>query len=127
MEGDQFCSQQKEDYQIFIQAFVIRFLKAVQTAFLVYIIERAKKCLDFSATIYIVHLFICIMYGGWPSSFTWWIVNIAGLAIMALLGEYLCIRRELQDIPINRYRPSQLEYPTPAFLDEPGSRLDQRW
>ncbi|KAE9467815.1 hypothetical protein C3L33_00280, partial [Rhododendron williamsianum] len=71
------------------------------------LIERAKKCLDFSATLYIIHLLICIMYGGWPSSITWWVVNGTGVAVMALLGEYLCIRRELREIPISRYRSSK--------------------
>jgi len=75
-----------------------------RAGYLLYLIERAKKCIDFSATLYIIHLVICICYGGWPSSFTWWIINIAGLALMALLGEYLCIRCELQEIPIPRYR-----------------------
>ncbi|XP_075510512.1 uncharacterized protein LOC142546595 [Primulina tabacum] len=72
--------------------------------FSLYLVERAKKCLDFSATVYITHLFICILYGGWPSSMTWWVVNITSLAIMALLSEYLCMRRELREIPISRYR-----------------------
>ncbi|XP_027344416.1 protein SYS1 homolog isoform X2 [Abrus precatorius] len=72
--------------------------------YMLYLIQRAKKCLDFSATLYIVHLFICIVYGGWPSSLTWWVVNVTGIAVMALLGEYLCIRRELREIPITRYR-----------------------
>ncbi|WOK95784.1 hypothetical protein Cni_G04491 [Canna indica] len=71
---------------------------------LLYLIERAKKCLDFSATLYIIHLFICIVYGGWPSSITWWVVNVTGLALMSLLGEWLCIRRELQEIPMTRLR-----------------------
>ncbi|RVW87935.1 Protein SYS1-like [Vitis vinifera] len=75
--------------------------------FLLYLIERAKKCLDFSATLYVIHLFICIIYGGWPSSITWWVVNGTCLAMMALLGEYLCIRRELLEIPITRYRSSK--------------------
>lgn len=74
---------------------------------MLYLIERAKKCLDFSATLFIIHLFICIIYGGWPSSITWWVVNGTGLAVTALLGEYLCIRRELREIPIARYRPSK--------------------
>lgn len=72
--------------------------------YLLYLIERAKKCLDFSATLYIIHLFICIIYGGWPSSITWWGVNITCLALMSLLGEWLCIRRELREIPITRLR-----------------------
>ncbi|XP_071711628.1 uncharacterized protein [Rutidosis leptorrhynchoides] len=74
--------------------------------FLLYLIERAKKCLDFAATVYIIHLCICILYGGWPSSITWWIVNGTGLAVMGLLGEYLCIQRELREIPISRLRSS---------------------
>ncbi|KAK3410970.1 protein SYS1 homolog isoform X1 [Eucalyptus grandis] len=83
-----------------IAAFV---LTAVAGAgYMLYLIERAKKCLDFSATLFIIHLFICIIYGGWPSSITWWVVNGTGLAVTSLLGEYLCIRRELREIPIAR-------------------------
>lgn len=78
-----------------------------RAGFMFYIVERAKKCLDFSATLYIIHLFICIIYGGWPSSITWWAVNGTGLAVMALLGEYLCFRREWQEIQITRYRASK--------------------
>ena len=29
-----------------------------------------------------------------------WAVNVMSLIMMALLGEYLCMRRELQDIPL---------------------------
>lgn len=83
------------------------FLMLNRASFLLYLIERAKKCLDFSATVYIIHLCICILYGGWPSSITWWVVNGTGLAIMALLGEYLCIKRELREIPISRLRSSK--------------------
>jgi hypothetical protein len=78
-----------------------------RAGFMLYVIERAKKCLDFAATLYIIHLFICIVYGGWPASVTWWVLNITGLATMALLGEYLCIRRELKEIPISRLRASK--------------------
>nr|GMD38760.1 protein SYS1 homolog [Ipomoea batatas] len=72
--------------------------------YLVYVIERAKKCLDFASTLYVIHLFTSLVYGGWPSSLTWWVVNVTGFAVMALLGEYLCIKRELREIPISRYR-----------------------
>ncbi|KAI9076310.1 hypothetical protein K1719_041735 [Acacia pycnantha] len=51
------------------------------SVYMLYLIERAKKCLDFSATIYIIHL-------------------------LYALCEYLCIRRELQEIPITRLRSS---------------------
>ncbi|KAK8942141.1 hypothetical protein KSP40_PGU003820 [Platanthera guangdongensis] len=78
------------------------------SGYILYLIERAKKCLDFSATLFIIHLFICIMYGGWPSSWTWWIVNLTSLALMTFLSERLCIRRELREIPIPRHRSSKL-------------------
>jgi glucose dehydrogenase len=73
---------------------------------MLFLIERANKCLDFSATLYIIHLLKCMIYGGWPSSITWWVVNGTGFAVMALLGEYLCIKRELREIP-TRYRSSK--------------------
>ncbi|XP_012456825.1 uncharacterized protein LOC105777874 [Gossypium raimondii] len=73
------------------------------SVYMLYLIEREKKCLDFAATLYIIYLSICTIYGGWPSSVTWWVVNVTGFAVMALLGEYLCIRREMREIPITRY------------------------
>lgn len=64
--------------------------------FLCFIVERAKKCLDFAATVHVLHLLACTAYDGWPSSWEWWGVNLASLVVMALSGEYLCMRREMQ-------------------------------
>jgi hypothetical protein len=36
-------------------------------AFLLVVVERSKKCLDFAATVHIVHLVACCIYAGWPS------------------------------------------------------------
>ena len=44
---------------------------------------------------------------------TWWVVNGTGLVVMSLLGEYLCIKRELREIPITRLRSSKA-----SFLEE---------
>ncbi|KAL3633034.1 hypothetical protein CASFOL_026018 [Castilleja foliolosa] len=88
---------------------IVHFTGPILAGVLVYLVERAKKCLDFSGTLYIIHLFICIVYGGWPASITWWVVNITGLVVMVLLGERLCMKRELRDIPISRYRSSMLD------------------
>ncbi|CAL5222219.1 g4551 [Coccomyxa viridis] len=67
---------------------------------LMFVVERAKKCLDFAATCYVLHLAIVSMVGGFPRTPTWWVVNGTAMAIAALLGEWLCVRRELQDIPM---------------------------
>ncbi|CAM9584614.1 unnamed protein product [Phaeothamnion confervicola] len=67
---------------------------------LVIIVERSKKCLDFAATLFIAHLCVVSAYEGLPTSWDWWIVEIVCLALMTSLGEFLCSRRELRDIPL---------------------------
>ena len=68
-----------------------------------YVVERAKKCLDFAATAHILHFLGTIIYNQtFPASWTWWIVNVICLIIMSVLGEYLCMNRELQEIPLTR-------------------------
>lgn len=86
-------------------------------AYMIVVIERVRKCWDFSATLYIIHLFICIVYGGWPSSITWWIVNGTGFAVMELLGEHLCSRRENREIQLTRYRSSKNLFLYGCFAD----------
>ncbi|PNH03043.1 Protein SYS1 [Tetrabaena socialis] len=72
--------------------------------FLVWIVERAKKCLDFAATCFLFHLCFCWRYDGFPARLEWWITNLLGLVIMSLFGEWLCLRREMQEIPLNTLR-----------------------
>ncbi|KAI8467903.1 MAG: integral membrane protein S linking to the trans Golgi network-domain-containing protein [Monoraphidium minutum] len=72
----------------------------VAATHLMWIVERAKKCLDFASTCYIWHLVFCACYGGFPTSLTWWGVNVGAFIVMSLGGEWLCVRRELQDIPL---------------------------
>ena len=58
------------------------------------------QCLDFTATVYIFHLLMCSCYGGLPHSWAWWLCNLVGVVIMAVLGEYLCMSAELAAIPV---------------------------
>lgn len=51
------------------------------------IVERAKKCLDFTSTLYIIHLGICSFYDGVPRNWEWWMLQMASLALMVVLGE----------------------------------------
>ncbi|XP_053618474.1 protein SYS1 homolog [Plodia interpunctella] len=82
-----------------ITAFVIN---AVIGAFLLWtVIGRTKLCLDFSCTYHGIHLLICWIYNGnFPFSFSWWTLNIACAAITCVTGEFLCLRTELQAIPL---------------------------
>lgn len=64
------------------------------------IVEKSKKCLDFSVTLFLIHILSSAIYGGIPSTLDWWIVNLSGMIIMTLFGEYLCARKELDEIPL---------------------------
>eukprot|EP00121_Abeoforma_whisleri_P000764 Awhi_evm1s677 len=64
-----------------------------------YVVARGKLCLDFTCTMYGFHLLISLWYDGWHPLF-WWIINIICVVITVVLGEYICMQHELQDIPI---------------------------
>jgi len=67
---------------------------------LLWIVEKSRKCLDFASTLFLIHFLMSCMYDGFPSSLDWWVIHFLGTIIMTLLGEYLCSRRELEDIPL---------------------------
>ena len=71
-----------------------------RSVLLAIIVEKSKKCLDFSVTLFLLHLLISTMYGGFPSRLDWWVVHVFGTIIMVILGEYLCSLKELNDIPL---------------------------
>lgn len=66
------------------------------------IVERAKKCLDFSFTVHFIHVVACISYAGFPRRWEWWGVTGGSFIITALLSEAICARRELRDIPLGK-------------------------
>ncbi|KAL9189522.1 hypothetical protein ACHAXT_009197 [Thalassiosira profunda] len=72
----------------------------VGSLLLALIVEKSKKCLDFSVTLFIIHVILCSMYGGFPATWDWWIVHVLGMISMIVLGEYFCSKRELSDIPL---------------------------
>ncbi|KAG8519700.1 Protein SYS1 [Galemys pyrenaicus] len=69
---------------------------------LLYFIRRGKQCLDFTVTVHFFHLLGCWFYSSrFPSALTWWLVQVVCIALMAVIGEYLCMRTELKEIPLN--------------------------
>ena len=65
------------------------------------VVERAKKCADFASTIHILHCVFCMAHNGgaFPSQASWWVINIFSGALIAVVGEYLCMTKEMEDIP----------------------------
>lgn len=77
-------------------------LNAILSAFfMVRIVERAKKCLDFSFTLHFVHFLACTCSFGFPMSWEWWLVTFLVFVLQCLLSEYLCMRREMRAISID--------------------------
>ena len=66
-----------------------------------YIIQRAKQCLDFACTLHLVHFIICCIYSShFPTYLAWWLVQISCIVLMVVIGEYLCFRSDMKDIPL---------------------------
>lgn len=68
--------------------------------YLWYIVKRAKSCLDYSATIYIIHFICCWILNSFPSTFSWWLLTIICASITCICGEFLCMKTELKSIPL---------------------------
>ena len=78
----------------------ILFSSLIGSLLLAIIVEKSKKCLDFSVTLFLIHIVLSSIYGGFPSTWDWWIIHILGMIMMVLFGEYACSKRELSDIPL---------------------------
>ncbi|XP_015789010.1 protein SYS1 homolog [Tetranychus urticae] len=69
--------------------------------YLWYFVGRAKPCLDYSATCYVVHLIVSWVYNGYfPNTWSWWILNVISASLMCIFGEYLCMQTEIKAIPL---------------------------
>lgn len=74
-----------------------------------FFIRRGKQCLDFTVTVHFFHMIGCWIYNAHlPAALSWWLVNVACMALMAVIGEYLCMRTELRAIPVNTAPKSNL-------------------
>ncbi|XP_034241977.1 protein SYS1 homolog [Thrips palmi] len=83
-----------------IAAFVLNSLTGAIALW--FIVCRTKQCLDFAATAHFLHLLICWHYNShFPATLSWWLLNAACVTIMCVYGEYLCLRTELQAIPLS--------------------------
>ncbi|KAJ3193129.1 hypothetical protein HK101_005386 [Irineochytrium annulatum] len=81
--------------------FAFVFNAVLCTLYLLYIVQRAKLCFDFTCTLHGFHVLLTAAYsGGFPNTFTWWFLNIVTLLTMSLGGEYLCMQQEMKPIMI---------------------------
>lgn len=65
------------------------------------IVGRTKQCLDFAVTVHFINFVICWIYNGHISlAFSWWMLNVVGVTLMTVIGEFLCMRTEIKAIPL---------------------------
>lgn len=64
------------------------------------IVEKSKKCVDFTFTLFFIHTFVCTFYESFPLNWEWYLVQVICSVLMASLGEYLCSLKEMEDIPL---------------------------
>lgn len=86
-------------------------LTALATAYYVSIVVgRLKKSVDFCFTTYFCFVLVVWARNGvFPTSAVWWVAISSSFVVTAVLAEYLCVRREMQDISVNdipKARPS---------------------
>mmetsp|Transcript_98640 Transcript_98640/g.283430 ORF Transcript_98640/g.283430 Transcript_98640/m.283430 type:complete len:171 (+) Transcript_98640:80-592(+) len=65
-----------------------------------FVVERAKKCLDFVFTYHFFHFVATCYLTGFPSTFHWWVINAVALLVAVLLGEYACMLSETKAIAL---------------------------
>lgn len=78
---------------------------SIASAFIFYkTIGRSKLCLDFSVTRQIIHIIpTWFVSGSFPFLFSWWIIQTISVIISTLLGERLCMKKELEPILLQHY------------------------
>lgn len=65
-----------------------------------YFVKRAKQCLDFTCSMHAFHLIGCCIYRSFPTTVSWWLIQLVCITLMVVLGEYLCMRTEMREIPL---------------------------
>jgi hypothetical protein len=65
---------------------------------LFFLVERARKCLDFSCTVFLFHLLLTAVHSGFPTLWPWWVLVVCAAGVASVVGEQLCMRRELSEM-----------------------------
>ncbi|XP_008550973.1 protein SYS1 homolog [Microplitis demolitor] len=85
--------------RLVIAVFIINSL--IGSMALWWLVQRTKQCLDFACTAHLIHLIICWIYNSnFPTTFSWWCLNIVSTTIMCVCGEFLCMKTEFKAIPL---------------------------
>ena len=83
------------------------------------VVGRAKKCLDFTCSLFFLHYLSCTAYSGIPSSWHFYLVVAIALTLTVVISEYLCMREEMK-CRTDRAAPSSPQQ-RPAAAAQPSA------
>jgi hypothetical protein len=66
-----------------------------------YVVEKANKCLDFTVTIFIYHVFLTWITYKFPNNFSWWAIHAVIITVTVLASEFICLRLETAEIKLS--------------------------
>ena len=77
------------------------FTYLIMIAVYILIIDKAKNILDYVLTNFFLNIIITTFYYRFPANLSYWFFNILFVALNTLISEYICVKKESQDIPVN--------------------------
>ncbi|CDW87486.1 UNKNOWN [Stylonychia lemnae] len=86
-------------------SFVTFLANAINILFVIlaeaYIVEKANKCLDFTVTIFILHLWVTWYLYKFPTALQWWICHGILVTVTVLAAEFFCLKLETAEIKLS--------------------------
>ena len=79
----------------------IFFTNVFMIAVFVLIVDKAKNILDFVLTNFFIHLILCTINSGFPSTFLWWVVHGIVITLVTLISEFISLKIEQQEIKLD--------------------------
>jgi hypothetical protein len=58
------------------------------------VVKKPKKCLDYAATITILHCVVVTALDSFPTHVTWWIAQGIAMVCNAVIAEMICVKKE---------------------------------
>ena len=65
------------------------------------LVEKANKCLDFTATIFFYHFLLTWATYEFPSNLSWWAAHALIVTVTVLVAEFACLKLETAEIKLD--------------------------
>jgi len=65
------------------------------------LVEKANKCLDFTATIFFYHFLFTWATYEFPSTLSWWAAHALIVTVTVLVAEFACLKLETAEIKLD--------------------------